>query len=55
MNIEVKCIYLIQLLVCVDPLHFQYLTMMRLSYSEVLEDSIFRTVFPVAHRIKYLL
>lgn len=54
-NIKVKRIYLIQLLVWVDPLHFQYLKMMRLSYSEDLEDSIFRTVFPVVHCIKYLL
>ena len=54
-NIQVKHIYLIQFLVCMDPLHFQYLKMMRLSYlPEVLEDSIFRVVFVVVHCIKYL-
>lgn len=30
---KVKSIYLIQLLICMDPLHFQYLKIMRLYYS----------------------
>lgn len=29
----VKSLYLMELLICVDPLHFQYLKIMRLSYS----------------------
>lgn len=37
-----------------DPLHFQYLKMMRLYYSGVLEDSIFRIVFSIVHCVKYL-
>lgn len=54
-NIRAKRTCLIQLLVCMDPWHFQYLNMMRLCYSEVLEGSgVFRTVFLVIHCIEYL-
>ena len=54
-NIRVERTCLMQLLVCMDPWHFQYLNMMRLCYSEVLEGSgVFRTVFPVVHWIEYL-
>lgn len=52
-NIKVKRICLI-LIICMDPLHFQYLKTMRLYYSGVLEDSIFRIVFSIVHCVKYL-
>ena len=33
MNIKVKSICLIQFVICMDPLHFQYLKTMKLYYS----------------------
>lgn len=54
-NIRAKRTCLIQLLVCMDLWHFQYLNKMRLCYFEVLEGSgVFRTVFLVVHCIEYL-
>ena len=53
MNIQIKHIYLIEFLVCMDPFFtFSILKMMRLSYfPEVLEDNLFRIFCSLLYKV----